>query len=122
MVLDDVADDARLFVELAPALHAEALGHGDLDTLDIVAIPDRLEERVREPEVEDVLYRLLSEVVVDPEDALFGKHLVQDAVQLHRRLQIAAERLLDHHAASRVKPASASLPSTVANMLGGIAR
>ena len=50
VVLDDVADRAGLFVELAAALHVEALGHRDLHALDVVAIPDRLEKRVREPE------------------------------------------------------------------------
>ena len=69
VVLDDVADDAGLLVELAAALHAEALGHRDLHVLDVVAVPDRLEERVGEAEVEDVLHRLLAEVVVDAEDA-----------------------------------------------------
>ena len=85
VVLDDVADDAGLVVELAAALHAEALGHGDLHVLDVVAVPDRLEERVGEAEIQDVLHRLLAEVVIDAEDGRFGKDLVEDAVQLLRR-------------------------------------
>ena len=56
---------------------AEALGHRDLHVLDVVAVPDRLEERVGEAEVEDVLHRLLAEVVVDAEDALLGEDAVQ---------------------------------------------
>ena len=39
----------------ARALDAEALGHRDLDALDVVAVPDRLEQRVREAQVEDLL-------------------------------------------------------------------
>ena len=60
VVLDDVANDAGLVVELAAALDAEALGHRDLHVLDVVPIPDRLEERVGEAEIEDVLHRLFA--------------------------------------------------------------
>jgi hypothetical protein len=57
VALDDVADDARLLVTLAPSPDAEALGHGDLDVLDVVAVPDGFQEGVGEAEVEDVLDR-----------------------------------------------------------------
>src|SRR5262249_37584857 len=95
MVLDDVAGDAGLFEELAPPLDAEVLRHRDLYVLDEVAVQDRLEKRVREPEVENVLNRPLAEIVIDPEDVALRKILVQDPVQLPRRREIAPERLLD---------------------------
>ena len=82
VVLDDVAQRADLLVELAPALHAEVLRHRDLHLAHVVAVPDRLEERVGEPEVEDVLDRLLAEVVVDPEDVLLGEDRVEHLVEL----------------------------------------
>ena len=44
MILDHVADGAGLVVEGASALDAEVLGHGDLHALDVVAVPERLEE------------------------------------------------------------------------------
>jgi hypothetical protein len=44
VVLNDVADDAGLLVELAPSLDAEALGERDLDVLHVVPVPDRFEE------------------------------------------------------------------------------
>jgi hypothetical protein len=47
---------------------AEVLGGGDLDVVDVVAVPHRLEQEVGEAEREDVLHRLLAEVVVDAED------------------------------------------------------
>jgi len=68
VILDDVADRAGLFVELASALDAERLGHRDLDVVDVVAIPDRLEKRVREAEDRQVLDGSLAEVVIDAED------------------------------------------------------
>src|SRR5262245_28333715 len=67
VVLDHVANDAGLVVELAAALHAEALGERDLHVLDVVAVEDRLKKRVREAEVENVLHRFLAQVVVDAE-------------------------------------------------------
>ena len=68
VILEHVADGAGLLVEPAAPSDAERLGHGDLHAFDVVAVPDRFEERVRESEQQQVLHRLLAEVVVDPED------------------------------------------------------
>ncbi len=95
VVLDDVADGARLLVEPAPGADAEALGHGDLEAGHIAAVPQRLEQRVGEAEHQQVLDRFLAEVVVDPEDLLLGEVLVEDVVELLRRRQVTAEGLLD---------------------------
>ena len=53
-------------------------------------------EGVGEAEVEQVLHRLLAQVVVDAEDGLFGELPAQDGVQLPRRAQVAPEGLLHH--------------------------
>src|SRR5438445_5616136 len=97
-VRDDVADRACLLVEAAATLDAEAFRHRDLHALDVVAVPDRLEEGVREAEDEEVLDRLLPEVVVDAEDARLVEDLVQRLVEGLRRGEIPAERLLDDDA------------------------
>ncbi len=68
VVLDHVADHARLVVVVAPLLHPQLLGHGDLDVVDVAPVPDRLEDAVGEAEDEEVLDRLLPEVVIDPVD------------------------------------------------------
>jgi len=44
MVLNDVTNGAGLIVEGAPALHPERLRHRDLHTLDVSAVPQRLEQ------------------------------------------------------------------------------
>ena len=54
---------------------ADVLGRGDLDVVDVVAVPDRLEQPVGEAEREHVLDGLLAQVVVDAEDLV----LVEDA-------------------------------------------
>jgi hypothetical protein len=78
VVLHDVAERPDWVVEVAPVRHAEVFGHGDLHALNPVAIPQRLQNGVAEPEEQDVQGRFLAEKVVDPEDL----PLVQELAQL----------------------------------------
>ena len=73
VVLEHVAEHAGLFVVAGALLDAEGLGGDDPDVVDVVAVPQRLEDRVGQPEGEHVLHRLFGEVVVDPEDLVLGK-------------------------------------------------
>ena len=68
MVLQHVAHGARAVVVGAAPFHAERLGDDDLHVVDVAAVPDGLEEAVGEAQEEQVLHRLLAEVVVDAED------------------------------------------------------
>ena len=45
--------------------------HGDLDGLHMVALEQGSEHAVCEAQVQQVLHRLLAEVIVDPEHACF---------------------------------------------------
>ena len=98
VILDDVPDHAHLFVQFAAPVDAEALRHRDLNVLDVMPVPDRLEERVGEAEIENVLHRLLAEIVIDAEDRILWKDLVQRLVQRARGREIPAERFLDDDA------------------------
>ena len=69
--------------------------------IDPVAIPDRLEQAVGETERHDVLDRVLAEKMVDPEDLILVQSAQDAGVQLARRIEAVAERLLDHHAAPK---------------------
>src|SRR5213083_1328277 len=100
MVLDHVADGARLVIERAAALNPELFGHGDLHALDVIPVPEGLEEGVREPEEEHVVHRPLPEVVVDPEDRRLVESSEQNPVELPRGSDVVAERLLDDDAAA----------------------
>ena len=60
-------------VERAAALDPEVLRHRDLDALDVVAVPEGLQEGVHEAEEEHVDDRPLPEVVVDAEDRRLRK-------------------------------------------------
>ena len=102
MVDDHVAQRPDRIVEAPAVLDAEVLGHRDLHAGEVVAVPHRLEHRVREPQVEDLLEPHLPEEVVDPVDL----GLVEVAVQIGREL---ARRLRGRgRTASRRRPAARS--------------
>ena len=110
MVLDHVAKAPCRIVELPPAIHTEGLCHGDLDITDVVAVPDRLKKGIRKPRVENVLCRLLAQVMVDTEDLPLIQNLVECPVQRFSRGLVMAERFLNHDTRILVN-ASGSLES-----------
>src|SRR5207244_8920386 len=64
MILYYVADRAGLVVKGAAALDSEVFGHSDLDTFDMRAIPERLQERVRESGIKHVVDGPLAQEVI----------------------------------------------------------
>ena len=98
VVLHDVAECAGGLVEGAAAFDADGFGGGDLDVVDVVAVPDVLEDAVGEAEDEDVLHGLLAEVVVDAEDLIFVEDLVDLVVEGAGGFEVVAEGLLDDDA------------------------
>ena len=123
MVLDHVANGAGLIVETAAAFDAEIFRHGDLHALDVVAIPERLHERVGEAEDHHVVDRPLAEIMVDAKDGGLGEDCVQDPVELLRRGQVMAEGFLHNDASAlRAQPDFANCSTTVSNSTGGMAR
>ncbi|CAM5734932.1 hypothetical protein SFUMM280S_04815 [Streptomyces fumanus] len=99
MVLDDVPGGADAVVVAGPAADADVLGHGDLHVVDVGPVPDRLVHLVGEAQRQDVLDRLLAQVVVDAEDLVRLEHVVHQRVQLLGARQIVPERLFDDGAA-----------------------
>ena len=95
MVLDHVARRAGLLVEGAALLDADRLGHRDLHVVDVAAVPERLEDPVPEPEDHQVPDGLLAQVVIDPVDLRLAEDLADLAIEPLRRVEVAAERLLD---------------------------
>ena len=102
VVLQDVPDGAHRVIEGTPVGHPEALGHRDLNRPDVAALPYGLEDRVGEAGVDDVLDRILAQVVVDPIDPIFAEAAVQELVELLGGLGISAEWLLHHDAGADV--------------------
>src|SRR5262245_21770096 len=100
MILHDVADRARLIIKSAPPLNAEVFGHGDLHTLDMVAIPEGFQDRIGEAEEEQVVHRPLAQVMVDTEDRLLIEGAEQSAVERLRREEIVTERFFNDDASA----------------------
>src|SRR5262245_43918455 len=98
MCLHNVSNRASLIVEDAPALDPEIFSHGDLHALDMVAIPERLQERIRKAEVANVMDRQLPKVMVDAEDRRLLKSRQQGLVELPGRGEVRPERLFDDDA------------------------
>ena len=65
--------------------HANALGHGDLHVVDIVAVPQRLKDGVGKAEGQDILDRLLAQIVVDAVDLVLVEHGVDLLVEVAGR-------------------------------------
>ena len=81
------------------------LGHVDLHVRDVLAVPDRLEQTVREPEREDVERGFLAEEVVDAEDlALVERLRAASSFSSTALGEVGAERLLHDDARALGEP------------------
>lgn len=103
VVLNHVANRTHFVIEAPASFHTEALGHCDLDPVDVMPVPCRLEEGVGQTEHEQVEYLLLAQEVVDPEDGVLSEVLQQASVEPPRRVEVASEGLLDYNMRFRGK-------------------
>ena len=75
----------------------------------MLAVPDRAEQRVREPQVEELVEAELPEEVVDPEELVLLDHAVQLPRERLGRGEVVPERLLDHDPRPARQPRAAEL-------------
>ena len=73
-------------------------------------VPQRLEHQVGETQRQDVLHRLLAEIVIDTEDLMLFEMFADDAVQCAGGFEVAPDRLFHHQARAVVDKAEASDP------------
>ena len=73
VVLDHVAQGAGIVIETHAPLKPDRFGDGNLDMFDNMRIPDRLEQDIGKAQGKQVLHRLLTQIMVDPEYPLFGE-------------------------------------------------
>src|SRR4029077_14442924 len=78
---------------------AHRLSRRDLNVIDVVAIPDRLQDAVGKTERQNVLNRFLAQVVIDPVNLFLLKKLLDVRIQGTGRLEVASEGFLDDHTA-----------------------
>src|SRR3984885_3287560 len=102
VVLDHVACGADAVVVAAATTQTDVFGHGDLDVVDVVRVPDRVEQLIGEAQRQDILHRLLAQVVVDAKDRIFRKDAVDHFVEIAGTVQVVTERLLDDNPAPAV--------------------
>src|SRR6266571_1044876 len=102
MTLHHVAQCPGLFIIAGPRFHPERFRRRDLEMIDVARVPERLENRVRESQHQNVLRGLFAEKMVDAVGLTFIERVVDDAIQLARRGKIGAERFFDDDA----RPAS----------------
>ena len=96
MRLNHVADRARLIVERGALSNRNRLCRRDLHVVDVLLIPNRLEDRVREAQDKHRLHEFLAEIVIDAIDRLFFKCTAEAAIQTRGTHGIVAEWLLDN--------------------------
>ena len=70
-----------MIVVTAAVLDANRFGYGDGYIVDVAAVPDRFEEGIGKTERQDVLHRLLAEIVINPEDLAFIETGRKDRVE-----------------------------------------
>src|SRR5437867_12863729 len=99
VVGDHVPQRSILLVVAAPSLHPYRLRQGDLYVVDVAPVPDGLEDPVAEAKNQNILDRLLSQIVIDPVDLLLIQAVPQLGVEALRRLQVAAKRFFHDHPA-----------------------
>ena len=99
MVLHHVLQRADAVIIGNTAFEAHRLGDGDLDMVDRLRVPQRLEEHVGKAQRQQVLHRFLAEIVVDAEDAVFGKGIADLRIHVARRSEVVADRLFHRDAA-----------------------
>jgi len=77
-------------------LHPDRLGRGDGDKVHVFFVPERLENRIGEPEREDVLNGFLAQIMVDTEDLVLFEIGEQNGVECLRGFQVVANGFLHH--------------------------
>ena len=98
VVLNDVPQRASRLVESAAPLHAEVFRQSDLDVIDVLPVPHRLKERVREPHVEEVHDLVFAQVMVDAIHRVLGERGAHHIVKFACGSEVTTKGLLDDDA------------------------
>ena len=93
MVLNHVANHARVIVVSASELDAKLFSNRDLNVLDIASVPYGLENGIPKAEYHNVLNRLFAKVMIDPVNLRFLDVLADFLVQRSGTHEVLAEGL-----------------------------
>ena len=95
MVLDHVTHHTGTFVVRATTLNTNRFGIGNLDVIDVLPVPDRLEDSVCKTKDDQILDSFFSQIVVDSVNLVFIKHGSDFSVKLSSGIEVCTEGLLD---------------------------
>ena len=98
VVLEHIAHHPHAVVVARTVADAYLLGYGDLDRVDVIPVPYRLEYGIGKAGEQDVLDGLLAEIMVDAVDLILPQHVVDQPVELAGRSQVGAKGFFDHYA------------------------
>ena len=82
MILDHVSHCTTCIIIAPASADPETFRHRDLHTINVFAIPERLEDRVTKSLLEQILHSFLPEVVVDTVDLSFLEDATYHLIQL----------------------------------------
>ena len=97
MVLEHVPEHPGLLVVTGSFAQVYRFRNGDLDVVDVVPVPDGLENGVGKPQHQQVLDGFFSEIMVDTEDLVFGENRMNGLVKSLSRCQVRTEGFFDYH-------------------------
>src|SRR4029453_4624027 len=100
VILNHVADRAGLIVERPPALNSEVFRHGYLYALDLIPVPERLQNCILEPQENHVTHRSFPQVMIDAEDVLLVESTEQNPIELLCRNEVVTERFFNDDAST----------------------
>ena len=98
VILDDVAQGAGLVIVGAAFFDADIFEDGNLDVVDVMVIPEGLEDAVGKAENKQVLDRFLAQIMVDTKDLFFVKELIDFFIKSTGGLEVPAERFFNDDA------------------------
>ncbi len=101
VALDHVPERAGGIVVAGAAFQGEVLVKDDLHLFDVVPVPDRFQECVREAEAQDVEHRRLAQEVVHPVDVVLRDQRRQGLVEVAGGILTGPERLFHHQPRAR---------------------
>ena len=105
MVLQHIPGGTGLIVEGPAAGDADVLSHGDLYVIHVAVVPEGLDHRVGEAQGQQILDRLLPQVVIDAIYLLFGEQRREFVIDIAKRLKVRSQRLFHHDARRRAHQA-----------------
>ena len=80
MILHHIAHSTRRVIISTATINRDGLGDGDLDIVDIMIIPKRLEQNIGKAHGHQVLYGFFTQIMVDTVDLPLIKVLGQNLV------------------------------------------